>query len=211
MTARNYIRHIAFLIVLFAASQAKGQKNPDFNNFLESIKKFKNNYQIGDTILCVSNAFYVNKNFLEIEYLRKYPFLDTLEKNIQFKFKTLKEYRCSLVGQYKFQNIYLFITHSYCTDAGDGMPTLTLMTFSDKGEFADILRFSLQCISDPWTQPITKISISSTLKIFYNHSEKIYKEKVTGGFTLIKTNSTTTTYSIDNTGHFNVSENILDN
>ena len=168
------MRHIAFLIGLLALSQAKGQTKDDFNNFQKSIAKYKNCYQIGDTISCNSNI-HENTNFIELNFLRKYPFVDTLDNNIKFKFKTLKEYRCSLISQFKFKNINLFLTHSYSTAAGDGLPTLTLTTFSNQGEFIDIIRFSLQCLGDPWTEFVNKVSISSDFVIFFNQTTKDFK------------------------------------
>ena len=189
------------LILILISCQTNNTEKWEFDNFQKSISHFQNHCKVGETITSMDNLWDIT-DFIDTSFLKKYKLIDTAfaTKDID-KLKTLKEYHCSFIGQYKKDHTTLLLTYSIRDNGGDGNPILTATTFSDKGKLLDFFRADLDAIHDPFYQPTTQITISKDFVITSNFVEKRFKE---GKEKLIMTDSTTLTqkYRIDNTGHF---------
>jgi len=189
-------------LILFSC-QTNSPGKLKFENFLKSISHFKNHLNIGETLMPKDfDSLYYNIDLIDTSFLLSYKFIDTMYKTEKYnKFKSLKDYQCSFIGQYKKGNTKLFLTFSNRINADDGYPILTATTISEKGEILDLLRIEKEIIRDPFYQPTQYLTISKDLLITCTLVEKRFKE---GDEKLIMTDSTALTkkYSIDKSGHF---------
>ena len=177
----KYINILILTLFICACYTIDKDKHADFINFQKSIKNFPNFYKLGDTIISSKDDLWANRKFIDTTFLIKFQLIDTSYKT-EYKPHTLTEYHCSLLGHYHFNNSELILTYSLRTEAGDGNPILTLLSFSEKGEQKGLIKVDLHYQHDPETIPVTYFSISPTFEIFINQTEKDYifdKDKYT--------------------------------
>lgn len=196
------ILNILLLIgIVLNSCQTSITKDVELKSIQESIKTFNNYYKIGDTASSSSDFLWNNENYVDTIYLKKFNLIDTTFNTI-YKPKLIA-YNCTLIGQYKYQNILLLLTSSARTQAGDGNPVLTLTTLSETGELIDYLRVDIACIQDPEIQPKTYFSINSDFSIYINQVQIENKiDTVKNQLIRIDSTSNITKYIIDKNGHF---------
>lgn len=186
--------------IIFVSCQTNTAEQADFDRFQKSIERFNNHYQLGDTITSMDNNLWSIESFVDTSFLLKYKFIDTTLETESFnKLKSLKDYHCSLVGQYKMGNMIFFLTYSIRIAAGDGNPILTATTISDNGILLDFYRIDLEGIHDAFYQPMTYITVTKDFQIITTDIQKNYEES---NERLVLKDSTATirNYSINNKG-----------
>jgi len=187
--------------LIFFACMTNSEKEI-FDEFQNSIGRFENNYQIGDTISSMSDLLWSITDFIDTSYILRFSLIDTTFNTESYnKIKSLKDYHCSFIGQYKKDKILLLLTYSIRIMAGDGNPIITATTFSKDGKVLDILRIDLESIKDAFYQPTTYITANenldiTTILIVNEYEEKDDKIVLTDSISIINE------YSIDNNGKF---------
>lgn len=194
---------VMLLAVLIFLSCLTNKESILFDDFQGSMRGFKNNYQIGDTISSMSDLLWNIADFIDTTYILKFCLIDTTFKTENYnKIKLLKDYHCSYIGQYKKDKIILLLTYSIRILAGDGNPIITATTFSGDGKLLDFFRIDLESIKDAFYQPTTYITINENLDITTILVVNEYEEK-DEKFILTDSSSITNEYIIDKNGKFN--------
>lgn len=164
-------------VIILGSCQTNIAEQTDFNLFQKSIKSFNNHYQLGDTISSMDDNLWNIKSFIDTAFLLKYKLIDTtIETESINKLKSLKDYHCSLVGQFKMSKMTLLLTYSIRIAAGDGNPMLTVTTISDNGKLLDFIRIDLEGIHDAFYQPMTYITVTKDFEIIRTDVRKYYDE-----------------------------------
>ncbi len=194
---------VMLLAVLIFLSCLTNKERILFDDFQGSMRGFKNNYQIGDTISSMSNLLWNIADFIDTTYILKFCLIDTTFETENYnKIKLLKDYHCSYIGQYKKDKIILLLTYSIQIWAGDGNPIVTATTFSEDGKLLDFFRIDLESIKDAFYQPTTYITINENLDVTTILVVNEYEEK-DEKFILTDSSSITNEYIIDKNGKFN--------
>ncbi len=193
----------AFLtFIILVSCQTYTTEQADFDRFQKSIERFNNHYQLGDTISSMNDNLWNIESFVDTSFLLKYKLIDTtIETECFNKLKSLEDYHCSLVGQFKISKMTLLLTYSIRIAAGDGNPMLSLTMISDNGKLLDFLRIDLEGIHDAFYQPTTFITVTKDFIIITTDIRKYYEE-IDERLILKDSSATINKYNISDNGQF---------
>ncbi|HTH55062.1 MAG TPA: hypothetical protein VL728_03400 [Cyclobacteriaceae bacterium] len=162
---KNYIWTLPLVLVLMLGMPSLSPRtatDDSFKEFLKKLRLYGNAYHLGDTLTSSTDLY--NKNQIESMYLIKFKLIDTTGK-APFKPKELTGYGCKFIGLYPYKNVWLILTYSITTYAGDGSPLLTLSVFTNDGMLLDQLKTEVYSIHDPEYQPETRFSMSKDFRV----------------------------------------------
>ena len=193
-----------WIFIISVSCLTNSTEQADFDRFQKSIASFNNHYQLEDTISSMDDDLWNIESFIDTTFLLKYKLIDTTIKTESYnKLKSLMEYHCSLVGQFKLKKMTLLLTYSIRIAAGDGNPILTVTTISDNGKLLDFFRIDLEGIHDAFYQPTTYITVTKDFQIITTDIQKNYEE-INEKLVLKDSTATTKNYNINDKGQFNL-------